>query len=323
MMNAAPQAESPSSARFSGQNALQQVAAQMEFGPRPTGSEALSRTGDYILAQLQELGWETSQHTFELDVDGGQSIPVRNLVASLGEGGPAILLAAHYDTRLRADNDPDVNRRNDPVPGANDGGSGVGVLLELARVLGRHHRLSQELKLVFFDAEDNGNLHPFVDFGHYNGWVLGSQQFAEDTDLSQVELLIVVDMVGDMNQNLPRESFSHNRARELAAEVWDLALEMGYGPQFVRNIRGGIIDDHLPFLDRGLPAVDIIDLNYPFWHTTQDTLDKVSPESLERVGRLLQEFLIRRGVIDRDPLLRDRPRRSHPPRVPPRRQPDN
>ncbi|HSR66469.1 MAG TPA: M28 family peptidase [Acidobacteriota bacterium] len=318
-MNGAPQDQS-ASAVFQGERALQYVAVQMEFGPRPTGSEALRQSGDYILQELERLGWRTSQHAFQLE-NADPPVPVRNLVAELGEGpDPAILLAAHYDTRLLADEDPDPHLRNQPVPGANDGGSGVGVLLELARVLGQHHRLYRPLRLVFFDAEDNGRLQPFSGHGdpRYNGWILGSQRYAADADLSQIELMILVDLVGDLNQSLPRERFSQDGAPQLAREVWDLALEMGYGRQFVRFIRTGIIDDHLPFLDRGIPAVDIIDLDYPHWHTTGDTLDKVSAESLQRVGRLLQEFLIRRGAVDRAPLIRDRPLRASPPRRKPR-----
>lgn len=284
---------------FSGDRAFELVARQMEFGPRPTGSEANRLLGNWILSHLEELGWEVSDDLHPVDLEG-DTVLVRNLVASRGEGD-TIIIGAHYDTRLLADNDPDPSQRSLPVPGANDGASGVAVLLELARVFSRFHRLGAEIRLVFFDAEDNGLIRPWnaVPSDGAGGWIIGSSRYAENLDLEQesIRFMILVDLVGDMDQRMPKEGFSDFRANRLTSELWDLAQRRGYGEHFIQFVRSPIIDDHLPFLNRGIPAVNIIDLDYPHWHTTQDTLDKIDADSLERVGRLVQEYLREIDVI--------------------------
>lgn len=226
--------------------------------------------------------------------------PVRNIVASYGEG-PVILIGAHYDSRLYANNDPDPARRMDPVPGANDGGSGVGVLLELARVISEHYAPNYEIRLIFFDAEDNGRIEPFTSLfgGFASGYLTGSTLHASalDPEAEEIELMLLVDMVGDMDQVFPKEGYSVQFAPDVVDEIWEIAAELGYGDHFPQDVRSPVIDDHVPFLQRGIPAVDIIDLDYPYWHTVDDTLDKVSPESLERVGRVLVAYLERTGRI--------------------------
>lgn len=258
---------------FDGEASLVHVEAQLAFGPRPTGSEASQETAEYILSTLEEMGWETETQPFEY-----QGVAAQNLIARAGEaGGPVFMFGAHYDTRRRADqdlDDPDA-----PVPGANDGASGVAVLLELARVVDLA-AVPGELWLVFFDAEDNG---------HLDGWeyIAGSRTFVEQMDFD-TEYLVLVDMVGDADQQLYLEQTSD---AALQAHLWELAAELGYEEQFIATQGYSMIDDHTPFLERGIPAVDIIDFDYPYWHTTEDTLDKVSADSLERVGRVLEAFL--------------------------------
>jgi Zn-dependent M28 family amino/carboxypeptidase len=163
--------------------------------------------------------------------------------------------------------------------GANDGASGVAVLLELARSLNKQ-KLRNEVWLTFFDAEDNGGL---------DGWQYsaGSEFLAEH--LSEVpETVIVVDMIGDADQQIYME---RNSTPELKEKLWSLAAHLGYSAYFIPQVKWPITDDHIPFLRRGYAAVDVIDFDYPYWHTTQDTADKVSAVSLERVGRVLQTFL--------------------------------
>ncbi len=295
-----PQVETPRGPElFSGERALAEVARQVEQGARPTGSAELARAGDLIQESLRQLGWaaQTDLHTLEF---GTLFVPVRNIVASLGSG-PAIILAAHYDSRIQADRDPDPARRDEAVIGANDGGSGVGVLLELARVISRHYRPQKEIRLLFFDAEDNGQIPPWSQTAGIedNGWIIGSTLYAQSLDLeeSPVDLMILVDMVGDSDQRFPFEQRSLQSAPEVAQDIWDIAAELGYQEQFPQVPGSSILDDHVPFIRRGIPSVDIIDLDYPFWHTTADTLDKVSAESLERVGRVLQTYLERTGAI--------------------------
>ncbi len=213
------------------------------------------------------------------------SHPVLNIIAYRDNDQPHILLGAHYDTRMHADQDQDPKRRNDPVPGANDGASGVAVLLELARVL----PTSQEVpvRLVFFDAEDNGNI-PGWD------WIMGSRLYADKMKVEPLGV-VIVDMVGDKDLNLYRE---RNSTRRLQDQIWAVAHEQGYEDSFIDEKKYSILDDHTPFLEKGIPAVDIIDFDYPPWHTTQDTLDKVSPHSLDIVGETLLVWLRRVNAAD-------------------------
>ena len=200
-----------------------------------------------------------------------------NISASLGEAsGPLILLGAHYDTRRLADRDP--TRPDLPVPGANDGGSGVAVLLELARVL-PPRALACQIRLAFFDGEDNGGLDGWE-------WAAGSRQFAQALEREPLAV-VVVDMVGDRELALPIERTS---SPDLAAEIWSAAGQQGLDA-FHTEPGPSVLDDHTAFLSRGWRAVDIIDLTYPYWHTTEDTLDKVSAGSLEQVGEGLLAWL--------------------------------
>ncbi len=266
-----PSPTSPLTLQFDGEVAYRHTAQQMALGARPTGSAANRATGDYIIAQLQALGWEVEEQSFTY-----QGTPVRNIVGRAGQG-PMVVLGAHYDTRRRADRDP--QDPSAPVPGANDGASGVAVLLELARTLDKG-TLSNQVWLAFFDAEDNGNLDGWE-------WIVGSAYMAQNLTITP-EYVIIVDMVGDADQQLYLERNSHP---ELSARIWGLAAELGYADYFLNSVKHSLLDDHTPFARRGIPAVDIIDFDYPYWHTTADTLDKISPLSLERVGRVLETLL--------------------------------
>ena len=262
----------PAPLRFDSNRAYQQVLVQCGFGPRPTGSINNHLLGEYLLATLQEVGWTAAAHEFTY-----RDVPGRNIEARQGQG-PVFILGAHYDTRPFADYDP-PETQNQHILGANDGGSGVAVLLELARVLDMD-RVPYEVRLVFFDAEDRGNL---------DGWPfsVGAEAYAAALDVMP-EYVVVVDMVGDENQVLYWEGQSDP---ELNARLWDLAAELGYGQVFVPEQRWQITDDHIPFVRRGWRAIDIIDFEYPYWHTTQDTADKVRAESLGRIGHVLEVFL--------------------------------
>jgi len=254
---------------FDGQAAYAHVLAQCDLGFRPTGSEAGWATGDYIIAQLEKHGWtvETEEFTY-------RDTPVRNIVGRVGEG-PVIVLGAHYDTRRSADEED----ASVPVMGANDGASGVAVLLELARTLNRD-KLQHQVWLAFFDAEDNGRLDGWE-------WCVGSSYMAEHLE-AMPEAVVVVDMIGDADQQIYLE---RNSDAPLQAQLWEIAATLSYSDTFISEYRWAMYDDHVPFAQRGVPAVDIIDFDYLYWHTTQDTPDKVSPESLERVGRVLEVWL--------------------------------
>lgn len=263
----------PEPSSFDGARAYDHVVSQAALGPRVTGTEGGIAGGNYIAAELAAIGWEAEFQPFEY-----QGTPARNVVARANVGqGPIILLGAHYDTRRRADEDAD--RPLEPVPGANDGASGVAVLLELARSLDLD-RVPNEIWLAFFDAEDNGRLDGW-------DWIAGSTYMAANLAF-EPEAMVVVDMVGDADQQI---YYDNNSDRELSARVWAVAARLGYGANFLPFPRYTMLDDHIPFRDRGIPAIDIIDFDYPHWHTTEDTPDKVSAASLERVGRTLEAFL--------------------------------
>jgi glutaminyl-peptide cyclotransferase len=268
-----PTATAPRALQFDGERAYDQVLAQEAIGPRPTGSEAGWATGDYIVEQLNELGWSVQTQEFVF-----QGVRGRNIIATAGKG-PLIILGAHYDTRPVADRDPDPNNRTQLILGANDGASGVAVLLELARVLNRDE-LANQVWLAFFDAEDRGRLE---------GWPfsVGAREMAQGLVL-RPQAVVVVDMIGDADQNI---YYERNSDMELSAQLWAIAAKLGYQEHIISEPRHTIIDDHLPFAEQGIPSVDMIDFDYPYWHTLADTADKVSPISLERVGRTLEVWL--------------------------------
>jgi Zn-dependent M28 family amino/carboxypeptidase len=264
--------------QFDGERAYADVVLQMDIGPRITGTPGGMAAGDLIARQLEAAGWRAEFQPFEyLDTNA------RNVIGKSNEGaGPIIIVGAHYDTRRRADQDPANNLA--PVPGANDGASGVAVLLELARSLDRE-KVPHEVWLAFFDAEDNGRLDGW-------DWIIGSQHMADNLPVDPAAM-ILVDMVGDSDQQFYLEG---NSDPALQAKLWTTAASLGYGPQFVPVVRYTMIDDHIPFRNRGIPAADIIDFDYPYWHTTADTADKVSALSLERVGRTLEAYLEAEGA---------------------------
>ncbi len=164
------------------------------------------------------------------------------------------------------------------MPGANDGASGVAVLLELARTL--PDDLPVQLWLVFFDAEDNGDIQGW-------DWIMGSSAFVASLE-AKPDAAIIIDMIGDANLNLPIEQ---NSTPELVQQIWQTAKDLGYESVFLNQPGYSMLDDHTPFLQAGIPAVDIIDFDYPYWHTTQDTPDKVSAQSLEIIGNTLTQWL--------------------------------
>jgi Zn-dependent M28 family amino/carboxypeptidase len=265
---------------FDGERAYQQVATQLEFGPRTPRSDGHTKIVDWMEMELQTVDWDVNI----------QKIPVgdytiQNVIAKRGSGEPWIILGAHYDTRFVADEDPDPEKRTEPVPGANDGASGVAVLLELARILPED--LPGEVWLVFFDAEDNGRIPGW-------NWIMGSTAFVAVLE-GQPDAVVIADMIGDTDLDIYWEPSSN---QELTREIWDVAESLGYADNFIASPGPRIIDDHTPFLRAGIPAVDIIDFNYPYWHTVADTLDKVSPDSLKAVGDVLYTWLLTKLSIE-------------------------
>ncbi len=257
---------------FDGERALKDVKFQVDLGARTMGSKAHEQAVNYIVNQLQTYDWKVETQSAE--VSGHQ---IKNIIASRGEGTPWIILGSHYDSRLLADHDKNPANRILPVPGANDGASSTAILLELARVI--PSEINRQIWLVFFDDEDNGNASG-------SGWSIGSTYFVSQLQ-GKPDSVVVLDMVGDKDLNIYMEG---NSAREMNNEIWSVAKSMGYS-QFIPTYKHKMIDDHTPFLKAGIRAVDVIDFDYPYYHTTNDTLDKVSTDSLKAVGDTILKWL--------------------------------
>jgi Zn-dependent M28 family amino/carboxypeptidase len=261
---------------FDGNNAYDYAKIQVEFGPRTPGSDAHKKTIDFITTELSALGWSSEIQSEELN-----GYKIQNIIAKMPSSvdQPWIIVGAHYDSRFYADHDPQIENRNQPVAGANDGASGVAVLLELARVL--PDSIDKNVWFVFFDAEDQGNIEGW-------DWILGSRSFVNVLD-GKPDAVVILDMIGDEDLNI---YFEYNSDKELQEEIWNIAANLGYQDSFIQEYKYTILDDHIPFIEKGITAIDIIDFDYPYWHTSQDTLDKISPESLEIIGRTIYHWLL-------------------------------
>jgi glutaminyl-peptide cyclotransferase len=256
---------------FDGKRAYEHVAKQVGFGARPAGSQALAQAQDYILSQLSKDGCTVDTDAFNAQTPAGP-VAMKNILVKIpGERPGIILLATHYDTKLL-----------DNFVGADDGGSSTAVMLELARLLCAEHGRYQ-VWIAFFDGEEAVREWSASDSRY------GSREMAArlsmSGDLPKVKAMLLADIVGTRTLRIKRED---NSTRALTDLVWTTAARLGYSDVFV-NEATPIEDDHLSFLKRGAPSVDIIDLQIPYWHTPQDTLDKISAKSLAIVGHVLIE----------------------------------
>jgi glutaminyl-peptide cyclotransferase len=261
---------------FDGAQAYDYVAKLVNFGPRPPASDAIHRTQDYIHAQLQGFGCTVDEDAFHSQTPLGD-VSMKNIIAKVpGSGQGIILLLTHYDT-LRIDN----------FVGAEDGGSSTGLMLEMARLLCAGKHQPNAVWIAFLDGEEAQVAWTDTDS------VYGSRELAArmavSGDLKRVRAVILADMIGQNNLAIARES---NSTKWLTNLVWDTASRLGYKAVFISR-ETAIEDDHLPFIHRGVPSVDLIDFEgYQtplYWHTPQDTLDKISPRSLAVVGHVILE----------------------------------
>ncbi len=264
----------PADVSFDENRAYNDVLFQTNLGPRVPGSTAHQEIVDWIKDELNINGWNV-----EIQEGYVGEFQIKNIIGKKGNGSPWILIGAHFDTRIYADKDPILEKRKEPVPGANDGASGVAVLMELGRILADPVE-SGTIWLVFFDAEDNGNINN-------RSWVMGSRYFVDQ--LSEYpDKVVILDMIGDKELGVFQEK---NSDVQLTQELWDAANHLGYDNYFKSELKYRIIDDHLPFIEKGIAAVDIIDFDYPYWHTTKDTPDKISATSLKVVGNTILFWL--------------------------------
>ncbi len=258
---------------FNGDHAFEYLKYQISLGPRIPGSKAHNEIINWMTSELVDSGWNVETQIFST-----KAIVGTNLIARRGVGTPWIIIGAHYDSRQIADHDPEDGNRIFPVPGANDGASGVAVLLEIARVLPED--LDKQVWLVFFDQEDQGGI------GNQD-WILGSKAFVASLE-GIPDYVIIVDMVGDADLKI---YYERNSNQDLSKQIWSVASTLGFGDHFIPEERHSILDDHTPFLEKGITAIDIIDFDYPYYHSLADTPDKTSAKSLAMVGRTLIKWL--------------------------------
>jgi hypothetical protein len=266
---------------FDGNRAYEQVAKQVSYGPRPTGSPALAELQNYMIGELKSYGCAVDTDSFSADTPAGR-LPMKNILVKIpGEKPGIILLGTHYDTK-----------RLENFVGADDAGSSTGVMLEMARVLcGQKQPRKYAVWIAFFDAEEAVNLE-WQDPDHTYGSRQMAAQMAASGDLPKVKAFILADIVGGKTPHFRRDPAS---TKWLVDLIWSTAAKLGYSGVFVSTPGGPGGDDHDSFLQRNVPSVDIIDLDtasdVPYWHTPQDTLDKIDAKTLAIVGHTILESI--------------------------------
>src|SRR5881275_1761878 len=265
---------------FDGGRAFSYVEQQLQFGPRIPNTPAHERTGDWILAQLRARADTVGVQAITHVTRRGDTLHLRNFLARFRPAAAErVLFLAHWDTRPHADQSANLGQQRLPVPGANDGASGVAVLLGVADALkAKPPRLGVDL--LFVDGEDYG------DFSRDSADVLiGSRYFAAHQPPGYQPLFAVLfDMVADKDQQFYYEGNSQSFAPEVVERVWRTAADLGYGRVFLPGVKPTLIDDHVALQQAGIHAIDVVDFDYPYWHTREDTIDKVSAASLQVVG---------------------------------------
>jgi glutaminyl-peptide cyclotransferase len=258
---------------FNGIRAYEDIITQIAFGSRIHGSSAHAQEEQFISDAIVESGWN---YRYQDAVVSG--ILIRNIIGFRDgeENTPLILAGAHYDSR-RLDDPGDNNSSEEGVPGANDGASGVAILLELMRSLPDN---TIPVWMVFFDAEEYYGVEG-------RDGSIGSRSFVQSLSTFP-RSVIIIDMVGDKDLSIYYES---NSDPLLSEEIWEIANDLGF-TEFIPDVKHAILDDHIPFREVGIPATLLIDFDYPYWHTRFDTADKVSPESLDIVGDTLWTWIV-------------------------------
>lgn len=276
---------------FDADSAYAYVARQVEFGPRVPGSAAHRQCGEWLASELRRHGAEVTVQEATLTAFDGTQLPARNIIGSFNpQAAERILLLAHWDTRPWADNDPDRTNHSKPVPGADDGASGTGVLLEIARQLSLSGS-KPAVDILFTDAEDYGT------DGDDESWALGTRYFVQNRPEGVTYSgAILLDMVGGKDAQFRREYFSQQYAPQLVDAVWAAAGMAGEGALFSNELGGAITDDHVELIKGGIPAIDIITFDPangfpPYWHTVNDDMSNISAKTLGSVGRVMMTYL--------------------------------
>lgn len=287
---------------FNADSAYSFITRQVEFGPRVPGTEAHAKCAGYIASELKRHGADTIilQKATATAFDG-TVLPITNIMGRfLPEAPRRILIAAHYDTRPWADNEADKEKRFTPIPGANDGGSGVGVILELARIIGlQNPAIGVDFLLV--DAEDYGYSSDISDKEYADSdqsWCLGTQYWVKHSPYTGTDrpvYAVLLDMVGGTGAKFYREYTSDAYAHHIVDKVWATAAASPYADRFINSRGGALIDDHVFINQAGIPAIDIVECHEsgfpPTWHTHADNMDNIDRSTLKAVGQVMCEII--------------------------------
>ncbi len=288
---------------FVAANAMRCIKAQCDMGPRVPGTKAWQQCGDSIVAWFSALGLEVEEQKTNVTLYDGTSVPCRNIIAHLNPSNrDRILLCAHWDSRPWADNDADEGNHHTPVPAANDGASGVAVMLELARILSQADSITTGIDFVCFDVEDAGTPQWAEDGPDGNTWCLGSTYWSEQAQANgyQARFGILFDMVGGRGSTFSREGYSMQYAQPVADMLWHIAEQIGYGHYFPLSDAGNFVtDDHVSVNQIArIPCIDIVPFHAdgpssfgPTWHTINDTPENIDPNVLEAVGQCVLQLI--------------------------------
>jgi Zn-dependent M28 family amino/carboxypeptidase len=278
----------PRAGKFDGEAALQYAKAQLDFGPRIPGTTGAQRAGDWIVNEMKKRADTVIVQTWTHTTLDGKQLPMRNILARYNPSATdRILYVTHWDTRPVSDAAENLGERQLPVPGANDGASGVGLFVALGDAL-KKNPPPGGVDLLFVDGEDYG------EFGEdLSDVLIGSAYFAKHLPDSAYRPIfgVLFDMIGDKDLVIKKEGYSLQRAPEVVDRVWSKAAELGHDAVFVDQEVGPITDDHVPLLDAGFHVIDVIDLEYPYHHRPSDTFDKISARSLSIVGEVAEALL--------------------------------
>ena len=298
----APQVKQVVIPDFNADSAYNYVKKQLDFGPRVPESPAHAQCADWFVNFFNDKADTVYVQNFRTRLYNGKGIDGKNIIAAFNpEAKKRILLAAHWDSRPFADHDPDENNWNTPIDGANDGASGVGVLMEIARVL-KDNPLNIGVDIILFDLEDYGAPY-FLNLMTNNDWALGSQYWAKNPHIYNYRAYfgILLDMVGAPNPKFPKEYYSQQFAPALSNDIWRVARELGYDEYFSNELGHPINDDHI-YVNAiaRIPMIDIIHLEdnsessfYPYWHTVKDNIEQIDAKTLGMVGDVVVNVLYR------------------------------
>lgn len=285
--------------QFNADSAYLYIQTQVDFGPRVPNTAAHRACGDYLAGKLKELGATVYNQYADLPAYDGTMLKARNIIGAYKpESKKRVVLFAHWDSRPWADHDPDPKKRHSPIPGANDGASGVGVMLEIARHL-QQQEPALGIDLVFLDAEDYGTHDEYQGERKDENWCLGAQYWARNPHVANYNARfgILLDMVGGKDACFRYEYFSEQFARSVNRKVWKAAAALGYGNYFVKEEGGAATDDHV-FVNRyaRIPTIDILPYSedhgfFEHWHTMKDDMDAIDRNTLQAVGQTVMQVI--------------------------------